>query len=300
MDAVVAGVGFGREAELLVVVQYRPSGGSDGGRRRVGRAEDLPAEIRPRQRVCRPRYRVPYDLLPRVGVRRAHGHVETVHDVDVPHLAAVEPSAEFDEVLPSREFAPFLVESGGVGPEFRGAVLGVVHLSAFHRIVPLFAEHFFEVRFALVRDVEFVRFELDRLRRDRSVVSVDVHVLIDRLGGHLSLSGDADAVLRKIFLHDALDFPGRSFARVGLDEHECGVRLPGKLNLKIVDRGGESFIFQTEQFVRLIIRRPDRVDRCGRRDALDHRGDRLLGFILLSKRSIEGCRECDCRNRNCR
>ena len=218
---IVTSVGLALKSELLVVVQDRAANRSDRGRARISGTEDDAAEISPGQCVGGPADSVPLDLFTGGTIRRAHGHVKSVHDVNAINLATVEASAELDEVLTTAKLGPFGIQTGTIDTKLGGSILGIVDLTGGDGVLPLLAKHLLELGLALVGNVQLRGAKLDGLAGNGTVMGVDVHVLVDYLRRHLSLGGYADAILGKRLLNDSLDGARLSLASVGL-QSICG------------------------------------------------------------------------------
>mmetsp|Transcript_7761 Transcript_7761/g.23709 ORF Transcript_7761/g.23709 Transcript_7761/m.23709 type:complete len:495 (+) Transcript_7761:121-1605(+) len=217
VDAVVAGVGLGGEAEGLPVVGDELPERAGGGVLGVGRAEHVAAEVLPGERGGGPLDEEVVDGGLGLGELAAHGHVEAVNDVETVDVAAVEAAAELDEVDASLERGPLLVEAVAVDPELGAGVARVVDHALRDRLGPRQAERLLELGDGLGRRRELRRLEHDRLLRDRAVVRVDQHLLVDRRPRDLALRHDRDPGLAQLRLDQRLD---RLRHGVRLHEHE--------------------------------------------------------------------------------
>mmetsp|Transcript_3315 Transcript_3315/g.5261 ORF Transcript_3315/g.5261 Transcript_3315/m.5261 type:complete len:201 (-) Transcript_3315:124-726(-) len=195
MNSVVSSIWFALEAKSLKVIKDCSTNRSLGCSGRISGTKNLSTEVFPAETVGRPRDSVPLNLLARVAVRSSHRHVKTVHDVDILHLSTIKSTTKFDQVLAPSKLGPFFVETFSIQSQLLSAILGIVNLARGYSSIPILSKGFLELLLALVRDVQFRWLQLDSLACDRTVVRVDVHVLVDFFGKHFSLFLDRNSSL---------------------------------------------------------------------------------------------------------
>mmetsp|Transcript_6612 Transcript_6612/g.10140 ORF Transcript_6612/g.10140 Transcript_6612/m.10140 type:complete len:219 (+) Transcript_6612:367-1023(+) len=144
----------------------------------------------------------------------AHGHEEAIEDVNVLHLAAVEPAAKFDELVILLSFLPLGVQAGGVDAQALAGIQGIKHLAVGQRRRPVEPE----LRLELVGgDGEVFGLDEGSLGRNGVVVLVDEHVRVDLLPRDLPLGQDPDAARAERLL-DERDRAGSIRMRFNEDE----------------------------------------------------------------------------------
>mmetsp|Transcript_24916 Transcript_24916/g.58043 ORF Transcript_24916/g.58043 Transcript_24916/m.58043 type:complete len:281 (-) Transcript_24916:417-1259(-) len=194
MDTIVTRIGLALESQFLVLVQNISPDRTGGSTTGVGRSQYLGPKVLPTQRVGGPRYGVPQNFFTGCRVGRTHFHVEAVHDVDVVDLATVKATTELDEILATGEGAPLFVETGSIHTEFGSTILGIVDLSSRNDVVPFFAKHGFKASLALFGNDQLLGLQLYGLAGNGTVMRINVHILVNRLGQHFTLGGDANAM----------------------------------------------------------------------------------------------------------
>mmetsp|Transcript_9060 Transcript_9060/g.21653 ORF Transcript_9060/g.21653 Transcript_9060/m.21653 type:complete len:246 (+) Transcript_9060:1168-1905(+) len=221
MDGVVAGVGLGRESELLPLGEHGTAQRIRGSLRRVCGSAHIAAEISPGKLGRVPLYDVEENTLAGLDVRRPHAHEEPVENVSLLALmgdiSTIEASTKLDQLPGLLSLSPEFIELVSVNSQVLTPIHCVEHLSGVQRSLPLNAELTLEL---VGRHIELVRFQDCCLGSNCVVVVVNQLLLIDNFGLQRALLHNPHTLLLQVALHELLHLVRH---RVGLDEKEGAV-----------------------------------------------------------------------------
>ena len=179
MNAIVAGVGFGGETEVLPVLEKSLAEGTGGTVGGIGGAEDLATEVLPAESGGVELDGVPVDGSGVVGELVAHGHEETVEnvflDAGVIELGAIETAAELLDESSLLHLEVLGIELVRGVATVGGVVLGIVGATFGEDGFPLLAELGLEL---LGGHVQLGGLLQGSLGGDGVVVNIDVLALV--------------------------------------------------------------------------------------------------------------------------
>jgi hypothetical protein len=128
------------------------------------------------------------NLCRRSRVGAAHRHIEAINDKHIANFTTVKSASKLDHLLALVQLPPHVFHFVSVDTKFGACFFRVEDLAALQSIFPGDAKHFLKAFFALVRDIELLGRELDRLRGNSAVVSVDQQLFVYGLGVQRSLA----------------------------------------------------------------------------------------------------------------